>query len=108
MIKVRKWTRKCPNYKRAVSSVATKLNVSEKLVERTVLNYLFRCKQAISQGHSVRFPKMLVISTWYWQIKQKRENMGYAQMKRRYGKKEYFKKHIAKKNKKSMCKNVNK
>lgn len=96
MKEVRNWTRACPNYKQALLSTAERIGVTPKEVEAIVLKYLYRCKQLIMQGHGVQLPGIINIRTFYWQLKKMRKFMSYAQMKKRYGDKEYFKKFISK------------
>lgn len=92
----RKWTRTCKWYQKALTNAATKLNIDEDTVERTVLKYLHKCKQLIIQGKKVQLPGIIYMSAHHTQLKRMRRFLSYKGMKARYGHTTYFKKHIAK------------
>ena len=92
----RKWTRKCNNFKQAVTNTAIKLGIPEDVIETTILKYLYKCKQLIMQGERIQLPGVIYIGTYHMQLKKLRKFLNYKGMKKRYGKKEYFLKHIKK------------
>lgn len=92
----RKWTRTCPWYKKVLTNTSVKLGIPEDEVERTVLKYLYKCKQLVMQGEKVQLPGIIHISAHHSQLKSMRKFLSYKAMKARYGNTEYFKKHIAK------------
>ncbi len=92
----RQWHRQCKNYRQALTNTANKLGVSEDKVEKTILKYLYKCKQLIMQGEKVQLPGIIYLGTYQQQLKTLRKFLTYKGMKKRYGKTVYFLKHIKK------------
>lgn len=91
---MRRWSRRCQEYKRICNIIAAKYKLTPETVTSILTRYIQQCKRSMLKGDKISFFGIIHLKLHNKQVSKIK--LSYRQRRIRYAKKAHFKKHVFK------------